>query len=135
MIEAPLNALMAVLVPLLKEDATLQAMTGQRVFDHVPADVVFPYIARGSAWEMPEDADCLEGVEIGFRLDVYSRAVGQTEARRLAHLVKTLLHNAELDLPEGALAMLEYRRTDQVPDARDPNTTRLSVEFSALVET
>ncbi len=135
MIEAPINALMAVVVPLLKSDATLSAVIGDRVYDDVPLDTEFPYIGRGTSWESAENADCISGVEIGFRLDVCSRAVGQTEAQRLAHRVRDVLHDLDVNLADGALAMLEYRRTDRVPDARDPLTTRLSVEFTALIET
>lgn len=134
MIEAPLNVLMRTIVPLLKSDADLQVMIGQRVYDDVPKEAEFPYVSTGSAWETPDDADCLASVEIGFRLDVWSRSVGFPEARSIAHRVRSILHQAEIDLPEGALAMLEYRRSDAMRDP-DGKTSHIAVEFTAVIET
>lgn len=134
MIEAPLNALMGVIVPLLKADATLQGLVGGRVYDHVPTAAEFPYVALGSAWERRDDADCIPAVEVGFRLDVWSRATGLPEARRVAHRVVSILHDVALDLPEGALAMLEHMRTDQTR-APDGLTSQASIEFQATIET
>ena len=56
------------------------------------------------------------------------------EARGIAHRLRSILHQAEVDLPEGALAMLEYRRSDAM---RDPDglTSHAILEFRALVET
>lgn len=134
MIEAPLNVLMRTIIPLLKEDEALAAMIGVRVYDAVPPTASFPYVSFGSAWETQDDADCLASVEIGFRLDVWSRTVGFAEARNIAHRLRSILHNAELDLPEGALAMLEYRRSDVM---RDPDglTNHVAIEFTAVIET
>lgn len=133
MIEAPLNVLMGALIPLLKADAALAGMVGGRVFDAIPKDAPFPYVSLGSAWEDQDDAGCIAAVGIGFRVDVWSREVGFPEARRIAHRVRSLLHDAEIDLREGALAMLEHRRTDTM---RDPDglTSRAAIEFSAVVE-
>ena len=114
MIESPLNVLMRTIVPLLKADADLQAMIGTRVYDDVPKEAEFPYVSIGSAWETPDDADCLASVEIGFRLDVWSRS--------------------EIDLPEGALAMLEHRRSDAMRDP-DGKTSHVAIEFTAVIET
>lgn len=135
MIEAPLNVLMRTIIPLLKADEALAGMIGPRVYDHVPdPDLApYPYVSIGTAWETQDDADCLASVEIGFRLDVWSRAIGFPEARAIAHRLRSLLHDVEFDLSEGALAMLEHRRTDTMRDA-DGLTNHVSVEFSAVIE-
>lgn len=134
MIEAPLNVLMGAIVPMLKADPDLASMIGQRVYDRVPAAATVPYIALGTAWETQDDAECVPAVEVGFRLDVWSGAVGFPEARRIAHRVRSLLHDAEIDLPEGALAMLEHRRSDTIRSS-DGLTSQIAIEFTAVIET
>lgn len=133
MIDAPLNVLTAAIVPLLKADSGLAALIGGRVYDAVPQDAPFPYVALGSAWETQDDADCLVALEIGFRINVWSRAVGFPEARGIAHRVRAVLHQAEIDLREGALAMMEHRRTDMVR-APDGLTSQAAIEFAAVIE-
>lgn len=134
MIEAPLNVLVGAIIPLLKADATLQGLIGQRAYDAIPTNAAFPYVSLGAAWEAQDDGDCYASVEIGFRLDVWSRTVGFAEARRIAHRVRSILHDVEIDLSEGALAMIEHRRTDTM---RDPDglTSHCAVEFTAVIET
>ena len=130
----PLNALMGAVVPLLKADPALSEMIGQRVYDTIPEKAPFPYLSLGSAWETQDDADCLAAVTVGFRIDVWSRAVGFPEARAIAHLVRAVLHEAEIDIPDGALAMLEHRRTDTMRDP-DGMTAHAAIEFQAVIET
>lgn len=134
MIEAPLNVLMGAIVPLLKSDSALSDLIGARVYDHVPAAAAYPNVTLGAAWEIQDDGDCYRSLEIGFRLDVWSRGVGFSEARRVANAVRNVLHDAEIDLSEGALAMMLHRRTDTM---RDPDglTSHCSVEFTAVIET
>lgn len=134
MIESPLNVLMRTIIPLLKEDESLAGMIGARVYDAVPISAAFPYVSLGAAWETQDDAECIPSVEIGFRMDVWSRTVGFAEARGIAHRLRSILHDAEIDLSEGALAILEHRRTDTM---RDPDglTNHVAVEFAAVIET
>lgn len=134
MIEAPLNVLMRTLIPLLKDDDALSGMIGTRVYDSVPMTAAFPYVSLGAAWEMQDDADCIPSVEVGFRVDVWSRAVSSAEARSIAHRLRSLLHNLELDLSEGALAMLEHRRSDTMRDP-DGRTNHIAIELTAVIET
>ena len=137
MIEAPLNALFAAIIPILKSDAAMQALIGQRVYDAAPKGASYPYVSLGAAWESQDDADCIPSLEIGFRLDVWSapeQSTGSPEMRRITHRVRTLLHEVDLDLFEGALAMLAHRRTDVM---RDPATkiAHAAIEFTAVIET
>lgn len=132
--EAPLNVLVGFVVPLLKGDAALSEMIGARVYDRVPASAKMPYISFGASWETTDDAECIAGVEIGFRIDVWSTEVGRPEARRIAHRVRALLHDLDADLPEGALVMLQHRRSDTLTGP-DGLTSQVAIEFSATIET
>lgn len=130
---SPSLELWGAVVAALKGDAAVAALVGDRVYDRVPVDAPFPYLSIGDTWETEDDADCLDAVEIGLRVDAWSRTVGGAEVRRIADAVRRALHNAELTLIENAIVMIEHRRTDTL---RDPDglTQHASIELSATVE-
>jgi len=113
--------------------ASLVDLAGDRVYDSIPTSAVFPYVSFGASWEAPDDAECIDAVAIGFRVDVWSRATGFAEVRRIADAVRRALHNADLSLSENALVMIQHERTDTM---RDPDglTSHAALEFSATVE-
>lgn len=120
-------------VATLKAAPAVVALVGDRIFDRVPLNAEFPYLTIGPSWEIPDDADCLEAVEIGFRISAWSRAVGAAEALAIANATRRALRDADLELAVNALADFEYRRGDTL---RDPDglTTQAILEFSATVE-
>lgn len=130
---SPSLELWGAVVAALKADNAVTAFVADRVFDRVPADAVFPYLSLGSTWEIEDDAECIDAVDVGLRVDVWSRTVTSAEVRRIADAVRRVLHRAEFDLPENALAMIEHQRTDTLRDA-DGLTLHSILEFSATVE-
>lgn len=106
----------------------------QRVYDNVPSDAVFPYIVVGEFQTVDDSADCVDGAEIFIPLHVWSRAVGQVEAKRVASDLRSSLHNAELDLgPHWNFLLIEHRSTLVLKDP-DGVTTHAVVNFRALVD-
>lgn len=104
------------------------------VYDLVPPNAAFPYVSLGSTWETQDDAECIQAVELGMRIDVWSRSIGSAEARRIADTIRSSLHDAEIELAENALALIEHKRTDTM---RDPDgiTTHVAIEIAAVIET
>lgn len=122
------------IITALRADAGVQALVAQRVYDKVPSTTTpFPYVTYGSDQALSDDFDCIEGFEVFITLDVWSRAVGQPEAKRIAGAVRGVLHNADLELNEHALVLLEHRNTRYLKDP-DGVTSHAAVEFRALVE-
>lgn len=109
------------------------AVSGGRIYDKVPEGPTFPYVTIGSSFEIQDDADCIPGVEIDFRLHVWSRAPGFPECLRVAEATRAALHRQELTLDENAFVLVEHIRTDKL---RDPDglTSHAVVEFRAIVE-
>lgn len=126
---SPTLELTGAVVARLKE----QGVAGGRVYDTVPAEQAFPYVSIGNSFEFRDDAECIDGVEVDFRLDVWSRAPGFPEALRVAEDVRAALHRADLSLEDNALVLIEHLRTDKL---RDPDglTSHAVVEFRAIVE-
>jgi len=137
---SPALELQGLIVPRLKADATLAAIIGARVFDHVPRSATtgavtaeYPFVGMGYWSETQDDADCIEGGEIFGRIECWSRSVGKREALQLAEAVRASLHNADLTLSENALVLIEWVRTDVNMDP-DGLTAHATVEIRALVE-
>lgn len=129
------------LVPWLKNDPSVSAFIGERVFDFVPRDPAtgkvtaqFPFVALGEEQEIPENYDCIEGSEIFLDLHVWSRDPGFREAKRIANAVKASLNDAELPLTDNALVYFVYdgRRVMRDPDGL---TSHAVLTFRAGIET
>lgn len=137
---SPTLELTAAIVPGLKAFAPLAALIGDRVFDDVPADgegfavAQLPYVSLGAAHEISTGPECVEAVEIMFRIDAWSDAVGFGEVMQIAEAVKRALHRAEFELADNALVEITHRRTDRLR-APDGLISQAIVEFSATIET
>lgn len=109
------------------------AAVSNRVFDRVPADVVFPYIELGEFQTVDDGAQCHDGQEVYATLHVWSRAVGQVEAKALAGAVRGSLHEAELDLgADWQFLEIAHQDTRYLKDP-DGLTSHAVLTFRALV--
>jgi hypothetical protein len=137
---SPTLELQGAITVALKSASALTTIIGQRVYDDVPRNPVgavtaqFPFVAHGNSDEVQDDYECVEGVEITYEIECWSRSVGYVEALRIAHEVKAALHNASFTLTTNALCILEHVQTrkDRDPDGK---TSRTTVQFRAIVET
>lgn len=108
------------IVGVLRADGAVAAFTGTRVYDRVPPSPTFPYISYGSDQVLQDDpgdpAECGLGYEVFITLDVWSRAVGQPEMKRVAGAVRAALHGEDFDLDEHRLVSLEHSDTRYLDD-------------------
>ncbi len=112
--------------------ADVAAVAG-RVLDRVPANVVFPYIEIGDFQTVDDGAQCHDGVEVYATLHIWSRAVGQVEAKTIAGAVRGSLHEAPLSLG-SAWQFIEIAHQD-TRHLKDPDgvTSHSVITFRALV--
>jgi hypothetical protein len=131
--DGPDLELQGVIVQTLRADPAVTALVAQRIYDRVPEDSPFPYIAYGPSDSVEADAECIPGVDISVQIDVWSRAVGYPEAKRIAAAVRAALHDADLVLAENALVTIQHRQTI---NQRDPDglTSHSFLMFAAYVE-
>lgn len=106
------------------------------VYDRVPTDpykLKNAYVSFGPSDVAEDGADCVNSGLHTFQVDVWSRAVGQVEAKRLVDLIHKALHLQELVLADNALAEIrvDFRRV--FPD-RDPLITHGVVSVTASIE-
>lgn len=91
------------------------------VYDRVPADPYrgkTAYISFGPSDVIDDGADCISSGEHTVQLDVWSKAVGQVEAKRLVFLIYKALHEQDLQLTENGMAEIrvDFRRVFADPD-------------------
>jgi hypothetical protein len=119
----------------LRNDAAVMAIAGG-VYDRVPASPYgtrTAYISFGPSDVVDDSAECISAGEHTFQLDVWSKAVGQVEAKRLVDLIYKALHEQDLTLTENALAEIrvDFRRVFLDPDGL---TTHGVVTVTASIE-
>lgn len=69
----------------LDASAELKQLVGDRVFDQPEPNARFPYIVLGPSQAIDQSTtDCVSDWEVTQQVDVYSRAVGFPEAKRIA---------------------------------------------------
>lgn len=129
------HELQLLLVATLNADIAVMSLVNG-VYDTPPADpwgTKKAYISIGATDVITDDADCVDGEEHNIQLDVWSRAVGAVECKKICAAVKAALHQAALDLTDNALCDI---RVDGYRAFRDPDglTTHGVVPVVAVIE-
>lgn len=105
----PALALQKALVDAIKAAET---DAGNNVFDTVPPENPFPRITLGEGQSIGVYADCYDGTEAFFQIDIWSQAPGFPEVKRIAGQVRAALHDAELTLDGHTLEILNVQSID-----------------------
>jgi hypothetical protein len=123
------------IVQALKADPSVAALVNGRIYDSVPGNAVFPYVSIGPADSVADDADCIAGLLVAQQLDVWSRAPGFPEAKKIGDAVRAALHDQESALPlaSNGMAYFEHRNSRFT---RDPDglTSHGILLFEAAVQ-
>jgi len=96
---APAAELQKAIFAALGGDAALSALLGSnKIFDHAPANVVFPYITFGRTSIYDWSTGTESGTEQLFTLHIWSKARGKQEAL-------TIMETARACLDDGGLVL------------------------------
>jgi len=133
MAEDPDLELQGAIIARLKADAGVTALVGTRVYDRIPKEAPFPYVSYGPTDMLSDDAECINGFNIAVQIDVWSRAVGTPEAKRIGNAVRRALHDSELVLPTNTFVLLRHRQSRTLTDP-DGLTSHRFVAFESIVE-
>ena len=130
---SPSLEIQGAIVARLKATAAVTALVDTRVYDSVPAGASFPYITLGQGDETSDDVDCVDGFEIALDIDVWSRAPGFPEAKRISNEIRKALKNPPLAISDNALVYFNHRQTRTF---RDPDgiTSHAVLTFEAFAE-
>lgn len=107
------------------------------VYDNVPANPFgaskTAYISIGPADAHEDEADCVIGLESTIQIDVWSRAVGAVECKKIVDLVRRAFNHQSLTLTENALVDVKVELTRVFPDP-DGQTHHGVVQITFLIE-
>jgi hypothetical protein len=126
-------ALAAAIRSAAMDDASVQAIVSDRVYDDPPPGVMFPYITIGRVESRPIDASAREALEHGLTLHVWSRYGGRAEALEVIGALRGCLHNAALDVSDRRLVLLFAQFAD-VFRSGDGITTHGALRLKAITE-
>lgn len=119
----------------LASDAALTAMLGgEKIFDHAPADVRFPYVTFGRTSLYDWSTSTESGTEQFFTLHVWSKAKGKKETLAIMDEVRSRLHDADMTLGTHHLVGLRFE-TGEVRYDEDVAVHHGLLRFRAAIET
>lgn len=129
----PSLELQAAIVSKLKNDAGVQAVVGQRIYDEVPSNPTFPYISLGDPQVLPDDADCIDGTEIFWQIDGWARDPTFPMPKKIAKAITAALHNQDITVSGYTVVVCELNTTNYL---RDPDgiTRHCAVSIRFLLQ-
>jgi hypothetical protein len=126
-------ALQQAIFAVLSASGDLQALIGGRLFDYVPRDSAFPYVALGGGSEADWSTATEDGAEHAVQIDVWSRSTGHKEAKQIADIIRETLNNAALTISGATLIDIRHLATDFSRES-DGQTFRARLSFRAVTE-
>jgi hypothetical protein len=127
------HALLAAIRVALLDNAPLQALLGERIYDDPPADVIFPYLTLGRVESRPADSASRDALEHAITLHAWSRHGGRAETLDIIVALRAALHNAALTLDAHKLVLLLATFAD-VFRSGDGRTTHGVLRLRAITE-
>ncbi len=124
--------LIQALLTKMKDDTSLAAHLGARVYTSLPENAQFP-CALIDASGSPFDTMTTEGMNHDIRITLFSRSHGAKEALELRSLVHDLLHNGSLSITEFQLINMRASGPNRTALMRDGATWRSTIRLSAKV--
>lgn len=103
----------------LSADANVKDVLGDppRLYDHVPPDAVFPYVACGPAHIEPYDTKDESGFDQIVTLNIWSRHRGGKETRVVFQALYNALHRAPLAIAGQAFLSCAFHSADFALDS------------------
>ena len=123
----------AVHAALTADAALLGLLGGPRVYDDVPQQSAYPYVALGGSTERDWSTATEDGAEHVLTLHVWSRKAGRKEAREIMEALRVVLHDAPLVVDGLRLVNLRHEFSEARRDA-DGETYHGIVRYRAVTE-
>lgn len=100
-------------------DAGVGALVGNRIYDRVSPSPTFPYVSFGPA-DVIDAELCGAAVDLSVQVDVWSRAVGSVEAKRILAALRDAVRSAQnagtFFLPGWHLPVIRFTSTRTMLD-------------------
>lgn len=129
----PSLELQTAVVTKLKADSGVAAIVANRIYDFVPPDADFPYVSIADSQVLPDKADCIDGTEISFGIDGWSRSKTIPEVKQISKAIVAALDDKDLTVSGYAAVVFELQSISYL---RDPDglTRHVAISFRALIQ-
>lgn len=115
-------------------DAMLTGLLGgANIFDRVPQDAGFPYVALGQTVDRDWSTGTEDGREHILTVHVFSRAGGTKETHAIIAAIDEALKATPITLPDHALVNLHFQFADARRDS-DGETVHGILRYRAVTE-
>lgn len=129
------------ILPILKADTRLAAMTGGRIYSETPPAIpAWPFIRYGHSISTPQEWTCSTGANITFTINAFSKAAGTDECGRMVRLIcaaldgKSIPLEIDTDSGESAEAVMVFvTQTQIMRDGDEADAHHGVVSFEAMV--
>lgn len=122
------------IVSALRGDPALTALLGgEKLFDHAPASVAFPYLTFGRASLYDWSTATEDGSEHLLTLHAWSKGKGRKEALAIMQRLTELLHDRPLALAGFSLVNLRLE-SSEVRHDDDQDVHHAAMRFRGVVE-
>lgn len=121
------------IVAVLRADATLMGLIGERLYEDVPPNPDYPYVTIGQTQEVDDSVEYLTSSTIYVDVHVWTTTKGYKECKRICSHIRALVHDKPLVLAEERLVTILHRVSRVFPDG-DTVTKHGVVTFNALTE-
>lgn len=91
---------------------------GDKVYDEVPVNAIFPYVTLGDCQVLPDKADCIDGVEVYPIIHVWSNDPGFNETKTITKAILALLDDQDIVVPDFDVVVFWI---ESIHYLRDPN--------------
>lgn len=133
---SPAFELQVLIVSTLKNSAAVMALI-DGVYDTVPSTAWDgprkAYISLGPSDMTTDDADGIVGETHTVQLDVWSRAVGQPDCKKICTAVKKALHKRPLTMSDNALVEINMT-LERIMRDPDGLTIHGAMQFEVMIE-
>ena len=104
--------LQTILYSTLNGDSTLDGIVGNnKIFDNVPQDTSYPYVAIGDITAINRGTKTLDGNEYVLDIDVWSTYRGKKEISEAMERIYELLHEATYSVSGANMVVSQVRNT------------------------
>lgn len=91
--------------------AALLAAGANSIFDHVPVDSAFPYIALGEMEARPANTQGENGYEVDMTLHCYSRSAGMREIKKIMAATSDALLSGSINVAGHVMVLCQERQS------------------------
>lgn len=97
----------------LSSDMAVTALLGSplRLYQDTPTPVMAPYATFGTVTVTDDSNECQAATDVHLDIEIWSRATGFEEIKRIASAVRTSLNRADLSLDTQRCVLLEHVTT------------------------